>query len=85
MHISKHNFIIGTLLLLVGILVVVGCFPIKVTCGAPDNTCTSAPDKKTGQISRTYTVEPLAEYWLELITHKDFHIQYSEGRTYSDQ
>jgi hypothetical protein len=50
-------------------------FPVKVSCGAPGATCTTAPDKD-GYIHRKYDMEPFFVMLIESVTQKDFFFKY---------
>ncbi|MEI7578681.1 MAG: hypothetical protein WCJ58_01425 [bacterium] len=72
---KKKLVILATLVILFfGVIILL--IPIKVTCGIPGATCTTAPDSN-GTISRNIDVEPLFVYLIETIIHEDLPIKYS--------
>ncbi len=71
---TKRKVLLG----LFSLLVLVGLFPVSVTCGAPTATCMPAPDPQ-GYVSVYYEVEPLVVALLETVLPVNLPLKYHSG------
>lgn len=72
------------ILILCLFFVILVLFPIPVTCGNPNYTCTSAPNKE-GKISRNSQTEPLGAYLMELFFQVNIPFHYTSSAVVSDR
>ena len=73
----KHPVICIVTFLLVMVFVCLA-WPVNVPCGAPQNTCAMPPDSN-GNVTWSYSIEPLAIAWLEEHIRTDLPVQYTSG------